>query len=32
MHKRISPHADYNYMGEAINLLNNFKIDKLLQN
>ena len=25
MHKHMSPHGDYDYMGEAINLVNNFK-------
>ena len=28
MHKRISPHGDYDHMGEAINLVNNFKVEK----
>jgi len=28
MHKRISPHGDYDYMGETINLVNNFKVEK----
>ena len=25
MHKRMSPHGDYDHMGEAINLVNNFR-------
>ena len=28
MHKRMSPHGDYDHMGEAINLVNNFKVEK----
>ena len=32
MHKRISPHGDYDHMGEAINLVNNFKVDKFIFN
>ena len=32
MYKRISPHDEYDYMGEAINLVNNFKIEKLRLN
>jgi len=24
VHKRLSPHGDYDHMGEAINLVNNF--------
>ena len=28
MRKRISPHGDYDHMGEAINLVNNFKVKK----
>ncbi len=32
MHKRISPHGDYDHMGEAINLVNNFKVDKVIFN
>ena len=32
MHKRISPHGDYDHMGEAINLVNNFKIEKVIFN
>lgn len=26
MHKRMSPHGDYDHMGEAINLVNSFKV------
>ena len=32
MHKRISPHGDYDHMGEAINLVNNFKVDNVIFN
>ena len=32
MHKRMSPHGDYDHMGEAINLVNNFKVDKTILN
>ena len=32
MHKRISPHGDYDHMGEAINLVSNFKIEKVILN
>ena len=32
MHKRISPHGDFNHMGEAINLVNNFKVEKVIFN
>ena len=32
MHKRISPHGDYAHMGEAINLVNNFKVEKAIFN
>ena len=32
MHKRISPHGDYNHMGEAIYLVNNFKVEKVIFN
>ena len=28
MHKLISPHGDFDHMGEAINLVNNFKVEK----
>ena len=28
MHKRQSPHGDYDHMGEAINLVENFKVEK----
>ena len=27
MHKRISPHGDYDHIGETINLVNNYKVD-----
>ena len=30
MHKRMSPHGDYDHMGEAINLVNNFKVEKVI--
>lgn len=32
MHKRYSPHGDYDYIGEAINLVNNFKVEKIIFN
>ena len=32
MHKRISPHGDYDHMGEAINLVDNFKVDNVIFN
>ena len=32
MHKRMSLYGDYDYMGEAINLVNNFKIEKVIFN
>ena len=32
MHKRISPHGDYDHMGEAINLVENFKVEKVILN
>ena len=32
MHKRYSPHSDYDHMGEAINLVNNFKVEKVIFN
>ena len=32
MHKRTSPHGDYDHMGEAINLVNNFKVEKVVFN
>lgn len=27
-----SPHENYDYMGEAINLINNFKVEKIVFN
>ena len=32
MHKRISPHGDYDHMGEAINLVKNFKVENVIFN
>lgn len=32
MHKRISPHGDYDHMGESINLIENFKVEKVIFN
>ena len=29
MHKRYSPHGDYDHVGETINLVNNFKVEKV---
>ena len=30
MHKHMSPHGDFDHMGEAINLVNNFELDKVI--
>ena len=32
MHNRISPHGDFDHMGEAINLVENFKVEKVIFN
>ena len=32
MHKRISPHGDYDHIGEGLNLVNNFKIKNVIFN
>ena len=32
MRKRMSPHGDYDHMGEAINLVQNFKVEKVIFN
>ena len=32
MHKCMSPHEDYDHMGEAINLVENFKVEKVIFN
>ncbi len=32
MHKHMSPHGDYDHMGETINLVNNFKVEKVIFN
>jgi len=32
MHKRMSPHGDYDHMGWVINLVNNFKVEKVIFN
>ena len=32
MHKRMSPHGDFDHMGEAVNLVNNFKVEKVILN
>ena len=32
MHKRMSPHGNYDHMGEVINLVNNFKVEKVIFN
>ena len=32
MHKRMSPHGDYDHIGEAINLVNNFKVENVIFN
>ena len=32
MYKRISPHGDFDHIGEAINLVENFKVEKVIFN
>ena len=32
MHKFMSPHGDYDHMGEVINLVENFKVEKVIFN
>ena len=32
MHKRMSPHGDFDHMGEAINLVKDYKVDKVIFN
>ena len=32
MRKRMSPHGDYDHMGDAINLVKNFKVRKVIFN
>ena len=32
MHKLMSPHGDFDHMGESINLVNNFKVDNVIFN
>ena len=32
MHKRMSPYGDYDHMGETINLVENFKVEKVIFN
>ena len=32
MHKRMSPHGDYDHMGWSINLVNNFKVENVIFN
>ena len=32
MHKHMSLHGDFDHMGEAINFVNNFKVDKVILN
>ena len=32
MHNRQSPHGDFDHMGEAINLVNNFKVENVIFN
>jgi len=27
MHKRMSPHGDYDHMGETINIVENYKVE-----
>jgi hypothetical protein len=30
MYKRMPPYEDYDHMGESINLVDNFKVDKVI--
>ncbi len=32
MHKRISPHGDADHLGDSLNLLENFKVKKIILN
>ena len=32
MHKRMSPHGDYDHMGYSIDIVESFRIDKVLFN
>ena len=32
MHKRISPHGDFDHIGDAVSLVNNFKVKKVIFN
>ena len=32
MHKRMSPHGDFDHMGESINLIGNFKVEQVIFN
>ena len=32
MHRLMLPHGDFDHMGEAVNLVNNFKVDKVIFN
>ena len=32
MHKRISQHGDFDRIGETINIVNNFKVEKVIFN
>ena len=32
MHKRMSPHGDYDHMGESVNLINNIRVSKVILN
>ena len=32
MHNHISPHGDFDHMGEAVNIVNNFKVGKVIFN
>ena len=32
MHKRLSPHGDHDHMGEAINLVENFNVERFILN
>ena len=32
MHKQLSSHVDFDHMGETINLVENFKVEKIIFN
>ena len=32
MHKRMPPHGDFDHLGEAVNLVNNFNVENVIFN